>query len=79
MPDQLLDRETVVRGDAFEDAGERADFDRMVIRNRLVFAPPRINSVCNSVVQLRRKVWGVTTTGRAKRSPGRRTRFKSVF
>jgi len=42
------------------------------------FAPPRINSVCNSVVQLRRKVWGVTTTGRAKRSPGRRTRFKSV-
>ena len=36
MPDQLLDRETVVRGDAFEDAGDRADFDRMVIRNRLV-------------------------------------------
>ena len=42
------------------------------------FAPPRINSVCNSVVQLRRKVCGVTATGSAKRSPGRRTRFKSV-
>ena len=26
----------MVRGDALEDAGERADFDRMVIRNRLV-------------------------------------------
>jgi hypothetical protein len=36
LPDQLLACEAVVRGDALEDAGERADFDRMVIRNRLV-------------------------------------------
>jgi hypothetical protein len=29
-------------------------------------------------MQLRRKVCGVTATGSAKRSPGRRTHFKSV-
>ena len=32
----------------------------------------------NSVVQRRRKVCGVTATGSARRSPCRRTRFKSV-
>ena len=36
MTDQLLDGEAVVRGDALEDTGDRADFDRMVIWNRLV-------------------------------------------